>query len=368
VDALDKVRVGIVGTGTISNYHANAYLNHKEVEMYAVYDVNMERAQQFARKYAVKHVYTDYEEMLQDTNLDAVSVCVWNYDHATVAIKALRAGKHVLCEKPLAINLQEAEEINRVAKQYGKVLMVGFVKRFFKNTMILKDFIDKGDFGDIYFVKGAYTRRFGNPGGWFADKTRSGGGPLIDLGVHIIDTAMYLMGNPRATTVSGITSSGMGVRPHIQGVHSYKSADFKAFCDVEDFCGAMIRFDNGAALWIETSFGQHVKNDSLSLHISGTKSGASLEPKVEIYKEQDGYLVDIAPYYSEEADPMAEGFNREIASFVDSITGKALCVTPVEDGLEIMRIVDAIYTSASTGHEVRIERQETEMLQTKGMA
>ncbi|MFB0842651.1 Gfo/Idh/MocA family protein [Paenibacillus oleatilyticus] len=121
--------------------------------------------EEFAQKFEVKHIYSDYDEMLKDENLDAVSVCVWNYDHASVAIKALKAGKHVLCEKPLAINLKEAEEIYRVAKECGKILMVGFVKRFFKNTMVLKEFIDKGDFGDIYFAKGTYVRRFGNPGG-----------------------------------------------------------------------------------------------------------------------------------------------------------------------------------------------------------
>lgn len=351
-----KIKVGIVGTGTISNYHANAYKSLQDVEIHAVYDVNTKRAEDFAQKFAVEHVYTDFDEMLNDQSLDAVSVCVWNYDHASVAIKALKAGKHVLCEKPLAINLKEAEEIYKVAKECGKILMVGFVRRFFKNTMVLKEFVDKGDFGDIYFAKGSYVRRFGNPGGWFADKERSGGGPLIDLGVHIIDTARYLMGNPTAVTVSGMTSTGIGARPHIKGTDSYKSADFKQFCDVEDFCGAMIRFDNGATLWIETSFSQHIKNDSLSFHIYGTKSGASLEPKVEIYKEQDGYLVDIAPYYSEDQDAITEGFKRELASFIDSIQGKSECVTPVEDGLEIMRIVDAIYTSASVGREVCIER------------
>ena len=352
---MEKLKVGLIGAGSISSFHAAGYKKLANVEIYAVCDLKRERAEASRQAFGAKYAFTDYEELLKLKELDAVSVCTWNNTHAPVTIASLQAGKHVLCEKPLATNAKEAEAMSAAAGQAGKLLMVGFVRRFCRNTRILKDFIDSGYLGDLYFAKTQYIRRCGNPCGWFSDRQRSGGGPLIDLGVHMIDLARYLMGKPKATAVSGVTFANIGPRNNIKGLIRYRAVDFDDYCNVEDFAAAFIRFDNGAVLTVETSFSQHIKEEQVALEVFGTKAGATLEPKLELHSELQDYLVDITPVYSVEND-FAVFFEQEIAHFVDCIVNGTECLAPSEDGVELMRILDAIYESAGTGKEVSIIR------------
>ena len=210
---MSKIKIGIIGAGSISHYHMTGYqANRDSARIEAVCDLNEARARAFADQYNIPHVYTDIETMLSDAPLDAVSVTTWNNAHAPAAIAALRAGKHVLCEKPLAMNARQAQEMADAAKSACKLLMVGFVRLFAENTSAMKAVIDSGDLGDIYSCRLNLVRRWGNPGGWFSDKRRSGGGALIDLGVHIIDLARYLAGSPQPVSVYAATFSHLGVR------------------------------------------------------------------------------------------------------------------------------------------------------------
>jgi len=352
---MEKIKVGIIGTGSISHLHMAGYTALKNVEVVACCDINKERASVFAKRYDVGHVFTDYNEMLKLQNLDAVSVCTWNNGHAPITIAALKAGKHVLCEKPPAMNVSEALEMEKTAKDSDKLLMIGFVRRFGKNTKVIQDFISKGTLGDIYYAKTSCVRRCGNPGGWFSDKKRSGGGPLIDLGVHMIDLARYLLGKPNAVTVSGATFSGIGPRNNIKMVDRYRPADVDNYCDVEDMAIAMIRFDNGAVLNVETSFSQHIKEEKLTLELYGSKGGAVIEPEIEIFTEDSDYLIDMNPRYTQDDDPFDANFKAETAHFIDCIVSGVKCLNPVEDGVALMKILDAIYLSAETGREVTIE-------------
>lgn len=351
-----KVRIGIIGTGGISHSHMGGYKALDNVEVYAACDINEKRVKNFAEKYGIERTFTDYNEMLKLKELDAVSVCTWNNIHAQAAIAALKAGKHVLCEKPMALNAQLAEEMERTAKETGKILMVGFVRRFGSDTRIMKDFIDNGHLGDIYYTKASYLRRCGNPGGWFSDKSRSGGGSLIDLGVHVIDLVRYLMGRPKAVSVTGATFSNIGPRSHIKGIDRYKASDYSDFSDVEDMAVAMIKFDNGAVLSVETSFSLNLKEDTGNIELFGTKSGAKMDPNLELYSEMEGYLVDIAPKVSKGSNWFNSIFENEIAHFVDCVANGTECKSPAEDGVELMRILDAVYESARTGREVVIKR------------
>lgn len=351
---MNKIKVGIIGTGSISNLHMAGYKNLENVEVIAACDINGKRAEEYAKKYGIEHVFTDYNEMLKLKELDAVSVCTWNNGHAPASIAALRAGKNVLCEKPLAMNLEEAKQMEQAAKESGKLLMVGFVRRFGKNTKIMEDFINEGYLGDVYYAKTSCIRRYGNPMGWFSDKKRSGGGPLIDLGVHMIDLVRFLMGKPKTISVMGATFNKIGPRNNIKAFDRYNPVDMDYYCDVEDMAVAMIRFENGAVLNVETSFSQHIKEDQLTLELYGTKSGAMMEPKLELYSEMEDYLVDITPRYSEGANVFTENFNNETAHFIDCIANGTKCLNPVEDGVELMRILDAIYESAASGKEVRL--------------
>lgn len=349
-----KVKIGIIGTGNISHAHMVGYTALDNVEVYAACDLNEERVKAFAEKYGVKHTFTDYNEMLKLEGLDAVSVCTWNNAHAPATIAALKAGKHVLCEKPMAMNAQQAEEMLQASKESGKLLMVGFVRRFGNDTKIFKDFIDNGRMGDIYFAKASYLRRCGNPGGWFSDIKRSGGGSLIDLGVHVIDLVRYLMGKPKAVSVTGATYSNIGPRAHIKGLERYKASDYSDYSDVEDMALAMIKFDNGAVLSVETSFSLNLKDDTGNIEIFGTKAGAKMEPNLELYSEMDDYLVDITPRVTRDTDWFNAIFKNEIAHFVDCVANGTECLSPAEDGLELMKILDAVYESSRTGREVVI--------------
>jgi predicted dehydrogenase len=351
-----QIKVGIIGTGGISHFHAQGYKQLEHVDLYAVCDLNEERAKAFAEKYGVQRVYTSYDEMLALSELEAVSVCTWNNAHASASIAALKAGKHVLCEKPMAMNTREALNMAKAAEEAGKLLMVGFVRRFGRDESIVKDFISSGQLGDIYYAKASYLRRCGNPGGWFSDIQRSGGGALIDLGVHVIDLVRYLMGKPKVVSVTGVTFNNIGSRGHIKGFDRYKASDYSEFSNVEDMAAALIRFDNGAILNVETSFSLNIKEDSGNIELFGTKSGIKMDPKLEIFTEMENYLVDITPRISQDADRFSKIFSNETAHFVDCVMNGTECLTPAADGVELMRILDAVYESSRTGREVIIER------------
>lgn len=350
---MKKLKVGIIGAGGISACHIAGYKALDNVELYAVCDIKEQRAQACAQKNGIKHVYTDYNDMLKLKELDAVSVCTSNDAHAPATIAALKAGKHVLCEKPMAMNAYEAAEMEKAAKDAGKVLMIGFVRRFGNDAKILKDFINSGMMGDIYYAKASYLRRNGCPGGWFGDKKFSGGGPLIDLGVHVIDLVRYLMDKPKAVSVTGAAFNKLGNRDNIKAVKGYTSADAQDVnkFDVEDLAVAMIRFDNGSVLTVETSFSLNIKQDSGNIQLFGTKAGAKLDPDLELYSELNNYLVDITPAH-ETALSFNGLFENEVAHFVDCIANGTECLSPAEDGVELMKIIDAAYESAATGREI----------------
>lgn len=350
---MNKLKVGIVGTGSISTLHIESYLKNPNVELYAFCDINEAQLSKMAQKYGISRTFTDVHAMLELEELDAVSICTWNSAHAACTIAALNAGKHVLCEKPMAISAQEAVAMQEAARASDRLLMIGFVRRFGNDCAILKDFLDAGYFGDLYYAKATYLRRHGNPGGWFGDKSRSGGGPLIDLGVHVIDLVRYLMGNPQPVSVYGSTWQKLLNRPHIIGKVGYTSVSKSSddICDVEDLATALIRFDNGAVLAVETSFSLNLAKDEGSIELFGTKAGAKLDPELKIYTEMNNYLTDIkldAPT----ALSFDGLFEREIDHFVACVREGIPCLTPAQDGTDIMRILDAIYESARTGHEV----------------
>jgi predicted dehydrogenase len=353
---MNKVRVGIIGTGGISNVHINGYKSLENAEVYAVCDIDEEKVKASAEKHGVKHVFTDYNEMLKLKELDAISVCTWNSEHAPAAIASLKAGKHVLCEKPMAMNTNEAIEMDRVSKEYGKLLMIGFTRRFADDTKVIKDFIENGMMGDIYYAKAAYLRRAGYPGGWFGDKKRSGGGPLIDLGVHIIDIVRYFMGLPKVASVKGVTFDKLGARTNIIKRGGYTSTERSKvnIFDVEDLAVAIIKFDNDAVLSVETSFSLNTKSDTGGIELFGTKAGVNIsrtEPKIEFFTEQNNYLINVAPTINTQLS-FQELFQKETAHFVDCVANGTKCISPAEDGIELMRIIDGVYESAKTGREV----------------
>lgn len=350
---MEKLKIGVIGVGNISNEHIQAYLKNPNVELYAFCDINETQLKMMAEKYGVTHTFTNKDEMLALPELDAVSVCTWNSEHAPCTIAALNAGKHVLCEKPMATTVEEAIAMKEAAERSGKLLQIGFVRRFGNDCEVLQDFIQQDFLGEIYYAKATYLRRNGNPMGWFGDVSRSGGGPLIDLGVHVIDLTRYLMGNPKPVSVYGVTFRKLGNRSELKDQKDYVSASATDhdICDVEDMATAMVRYDNGAVLSVETSFSLNLKKPQGTIELFGTKGGARLDPELELYTDINGYMADVN-LCSPTALSFDGLFQKEIDHFADCILHRTPCRAPAQDGIDIMRILRAIYKSAETGHEV----------------
>ena len=356
---MEKVKVGIIGTGGISNAHMGGYKAIPDrVEMTAVCDIDEEKVKAYAAKFNVPRWYTDYNEMLAKENLDAVSVTTWNAAHKGAAIAALNAGVNVICEKPMAMNAEEAEEMKAAAERNGKVLQIGFVRRYGEDAAMIKKFIDGGTLGDLYYAKATYLRRSGCPGGWFGDKSYSGGGPLIDLGVHVMDLVRYLAGCPKPISVYGVTYNNLGpdrasgAKANLGYESKQNSSKFKF--DVEDFTSAMIRFDNGMVLTVEASFNLNIKEDRADIELFGTKGGTKIGGSTEFFTDMNGTFVNITPAGGGANFRFTESFNAEIAHFIDCVEHGVPCRAPAEDGVILMKMIDAIYKSAETGHEVEI--------------
>ena len=354
---MKKIRIGVIGNGIIGESHLRTYASIPEAEVVALCDINEETLKRRGKEFGVERLYTDVNEMVKLPEIDAVSVCTWNNGHAECTIAALNAGKHVLCEKPMAMNEKQAKAMKEAADKNGKLLMIGFVRRFGNDCAIVRDFIDNDFFGEIYYSKATYRRRKGAPGGWFGDKERSGGGPLIDLGVHVIDLVRYLMGGHKPVSVYGATFYKLGDKKHIKDKAEYNSVGRSAdeVFNVEDLASAMIRFDNGSVLQVEASFTLNQEEISKgTIELFGTKAGAMMDPGLKLFTDINGYMANV-----ELTAPTALSFSglfqNEINHFVDCVINGTPCRAPAEDGVVLMRILDGIYESARTGHEVILE-------------
>jgi len=353
---MEKIRVGIIGNGGISHCHMAGYKALGDrVEIVAVCDIDEAKCKAYAAQYGVPHTYTDYNEMMANEKLDCVSVCTWNAAHKGATIAALKGGANVICEKPMAMNAAEAEEMLAAAKEAGKLLQIGFVRRFGDDADTVKRFIDSGNFGDVYYAKAMYLRRNGCPGGWFGDKKFSGGGPLIDLGVHVIDLSRYIAGCPKPVSAYGVTYKNLGMNRAESGSSDWELSSSKDGYEysVEDFAAAMVRFDNGFTINVEASFNLNTSGSG-NLEVFGTKAGAKFSKPMAIATDMAGVFVDVTPQ-GDSTFNFDKAFKAEIKNFVDSSVGLDVCRAPGEDGLALMKILDAIYESAQTGKSVDID-------------
>ncbi|MFD1956873.1 Gfo/Idh/MocA family protein [Paenibacillus thailandensis] len=352
---MPALKIGVIGTGSISSMHLQSYDKNPDARLVAVCDLNEERAGSAAGKYGAELVYTDYRELLANPDIDAVSICTWNNTHAEIAIAALEAGKHVLVEKPLCRTVEEALRVQEAVRSTGRTLQVGFVRRYDPNAQLLRAFADRGEFGEIYYAKASSIRRLGNPGGWFSDIERSGGGPLIDIGVHVIDLCWYMMGLPKPVSVSANTYRKLGNRSNVRNLSFYKAADYNADLNtVEDMANALIRFENGASLLVDVSFTLHAKEDLTSVKLYGDKGGFEIDPEVAIVTEKHDTILNVKPQTDHKGFDFNAAFQAEIDHFVSSVRNGTKPISPVEDGVEIMKILCGVYESAALGAEVRL--------------
>jgi len=261
----------------------------------------------------------------------------------------------VLVEKPMTVNVPEAEALVKAVEETGQALQVGYVRRYAPNALVTKRFLDAGEFGDIYAARATLLRTAGNPGGWFGDVELSGGGPLIDLGVHIIDLCWYLMGMPKAVSASGATFAPLGARDNIQNLTRYKAASAARPNTVEDYATAQIRFEGGAVLDVDTSFSLHARNE-ISVRIHGDKGGAEIEPQLLMVTERHDTLLHVQPQIDSLGFDFKVGFANQIDHFLSICRGEIPADATAAQGLEMARMLTAIYESAKTGAEVKITR------------
>ncbi|SFF93941.1 Predicted dehydrogenase [Planifilum fulgidum] len=348
-----KWRFGIVGAGGISELHLKTLEKEPRAEVAAISDVAVEKARERAEKHRIPHIYRDYRDLIRREDVDAVLVCVPNDLHAPVAIEALRAGKHVLCEKPMAINGDLARQMAEVARETDRVLMIGQNNRFHSEVLLLKELIEKGKLGQIYHAKTGWIRRNGIPGwgSWFTSMERAGGGPLIDIGVHMLDLTLWLMGFPKPLAVFGQTYGVFG--PRKKGLSSYGSIDERGVFDVEDLAVAMIRFEGGVTLTLDVSWAAYVERDRVFVNLFGSEGGAAVDlqdRKIALFHEEGNTPVDSVIRPARRDDRL-----HLLKNFIDSMEGTASPICTPEHGVYIHRILDAIYRSSRTGELVKLD-------------
>ena len=345
---MKKLRIGVIGLG-MGRAHLEGYKTHSAAEVVAIADTDAERLQKVGEEFAVAGRYTSAEEMLKKEKLDLVSICTPNKFHKPLTLAAFAQGCHVLCEKPMAMNALEAQEMLKAARKAKRRIMIDFSYRFNQTSYALKRQVDAGVIGDIYFGRTVWHRRRGMPGfgGWFGTKALAGGGPLIDLGVHRLDLALWMMGYPQPTWVMGATFDPIA--------RELAAREGKIY-DVEDLAAASIKFKNGAMLMVEASWASNQKrNEEMETRLLGTKGGLwqhnvgeGYDTEAEIFVEREGCQFDMKLH------PPVPAAHGAMYHFVDAIVNNHPHMATGEEGLIVMKILDAIYESAKTGAPVKI--------------
>jgi len=314
------VRVGVIGAGGVANAaHIPGYKElGGQVELVAVADVSREAAERTARQHGFARIYESYEEMLRQEELDCVSVCTPNRYHAPAVLAALGAGVHVLCEKPPAITVEEAVRMKEAAERSGKILAFGFHFRFHPEVAAAKRFAEEGALGEIYDGRITAMRRRGIPGwGVFTNKELQGGGPLIDIGVHMLDAALWVMGYPEPETVFGVTHTKLGDKDPGAANWPWGRWDWQHYT-VEDVADALIRFRNGASLLLESSFIVNMEPlEETNVRLYGTQAGVRLFPFGVFRYEHDTLTNTASPWL-----PKPNAYHDEIAHFVAAVQGR----------------------------------------------
>ncbi len=365
---MKKFKVGLIGVGGIATWAHLPSLTHMDnIEVVAFADINEETLKTRAEQYNIKNTFTDYKKLLEMDEIDAVHVLTPNKVHMQPTIDALEAGKHVICEKPIARTVAEATKMKEASERTGKKLMIAQNYRFTNQCQCLKRFIDTDVLGEIYFARVWALRRRGIPGwGVFTDKEQQGGGPLIDIGVHALDLTLYLMGNPKPVTTSGMAVAKIGNTPgHVGLMGSWDHTKFT----VEDYAAGFVRFEDGRSLILESSFAANIEHEELiRSNLLGTKAGAEIDgapwdtaDNLKIYGERCGALTngkvfgfaDSFAYPPEYAKFYS--YRNECMAFYKAIEEDTEVPVTPEQAINCLRILEGIYRSEEAGREIKLD-------------
>ncbi|MBR6739453.1 MAG: Gfo/Idh/MocA family oxidoreductase [Clostridia bacterium] len=356
-----KLKVGIIGTGWIAESHIDSYKRMPDVEIVAAADLIPGKAEKFCKRFGVEGVrcYPDHKSMLENEELDAVSVCTYNTQHAVCTIDALDKGVNVLLEKPMCVTTEEAVEICRAEKRSGKVLSIGFQPRFDENMKMVKKVVESGELGEIYYIQTGGGRRRGIPGSTFIEKSTGGIGALGDIGCYSLDMVLNAIGYPKPLTVSGYVSDFFGKST------KYSSASDAARFSVDDFAAAFVRLEGGIILDFRISWAMHCDTPGDTI-ILGKEGGLRI-PSTDCWNGSiGGPLViyhDVAGKQVETVIPVQQNrgpglFDQKIRSFLDAIKNGTPSPVPSSQIIYNQAIIDGINLSAKAGKEVEIEIPE----------
>lgn len=331
---MEKTRILISGLGGIAQIaHLPILSKMSNVEIAGVCDIDRSKTRSIAEKYNVKNSFTSIDEMLDKTEADCLVVTSPTSLHHEQAIKGLQKGLNVLAEKPLARNFQEASSIVDAAKKAKKLLMVGMNNRFLPEVMMQESFVSAGEIGDVFYIKAGYLKKRSTAEKWSVNKAESGGGVFMDLGIVILDIALWMMKFPRIKSVSAVNFN-----------HSFK--------DVEDSSFVLLRFENGSIVSIETSWTLHRASDMFYCNVYGKEGSTSINP-LRIYKNMHDTLVNVTPVKIEKpANLFKRTYEYELNNFVNSVLTGKRSLSDGSEALDRMKIVDAIYESAKAGKEI----------------
>jgi predicted dehydrogenase len=353
-----KLGVGVIGCG-VGQLHLQGFAKDPRVQVVAVAGLDEDRCRELAGAFSVQRVYRDYQDLIADPDVKAVTVAVPNILHFPVALAALEAGKHVIVEKPLARTSAESEKIIDAAARANRVLGVVFNRRGRHDVQIVKREVERGALGRVYHARAFWMRRSGIPGlgTWFTSKELAGGGPLIDLGIHVLDMAMWVLDNPRPLRVSAATYAELGP----QGRGQWQGGRFPFNPDqpyeVEDLATAMIRFEGRLTLQLDAAWAAYTGHtDEFGLSLLGSDGGAEIHAKdyaqldtLRLYGQIDDVPTVTIPKLLER-----HGHGEILRRFVDSVIDGVPMSPSGEEGLERVRLIEAIYRSAELGREVEV--------------
>jgi predicted dehydrogenase len=354
--ATDQIGIGVIGLGWPGHQHTEALAHVSGARLAAACDLDDERRQQFEKTFSPAAMYRSYDELLADSTVDAVVISLPNFLHFPATLAALQAGKHVLCEKPPTLNIAEAESIRDQVRKRGLAYAFGRQMRFNTAMIAAKRAVEEGRLGRIYLAKTKWVRARGVPlgiGGWFTEKARAGGGALIDIGIHALDSAWYLAGAPKLISVTAET-----------GAYFSAALPKTVRFDVDDSAFAFLRFEGGLAIQLEAAWAMNLTEtgvtDVLDTILYGQAATIRIEPPaIFTVDPEDGKIMREQPLLTGD-DAVAielpgDKFGRQMADFLKAVRSGAPPINNIDQAVELMRMLMAIYESGATGREVRFD-------------
>ncbi|MCA2004751.1 MAG: Gfo/Idh/MocA family oxidoreductase [Ignavibacterium sp.] len=333
---MSKIKIGVIGLGSIAQLVHLPNLNKLDnAEIVAVAEIKKNPLNTIADKFGINQRFSDYREMLTNTELDAVIIATPTNSHKDIAIDCLNADKDVLVEKPLARTFAEAKAVVDVARKNKRKLMVGMNLRYRPDTMLLRSIVSSGEIGEPFYAKCGWVRRQSSEEKWFTKKEEAGGGVIIDLGIHLLDLALWLMNYPEINSVSCKTFQ-----------HNTKN--------VEDTAISFIKFKNNSLINLEVSWSMPTDKDHFFLSVFGTKGSFTLSP-LHVYKRINDEILDLTPAQVDNTTMLfKKSYINELKSFVGAVKGLNPVLSSGDEALERMKIIEAMYLSAHKDQEVKL--------------